>query len=111
MKIIKFEVLENKYVVHYSDNDDFKNKEFGSFEEIVDFLHDLGYTISNIEYIFPDQPKKFTEKVAICGMPRGYRENSPIVDDKPILDPEISIEEVMAGFAPIYYKDKQWLNL
>jgi hypothetical protein len=114
MKITKFEVLENKYIVHYSENDDFKNKEFDSFEETIDFLHDLGYRVSSVEYMylslanaFSKISQEFTENVAICGMPRGYRENSPIVDDKPILDPEISIEEVMAGFAPIYYKDNQ----
>lgn len=107
IKIVKINVLDNKYIVQYSESDEFKNKEFNSFEEIVDFLHEVGYSISNIEYKFPDQPKEFAEKIAICGMPRGYRENNSIVDDKLVLDPEISIEEVMAGFAPIYYKDNQ----
>jgi hypothetical protein len=97
-----------KYIVSYCEDNTLCKKEFDSFEEIVDFLHSVGYTVSDIQYKFPDQLKEFTENVAMCGMPRGYRKDSNlIVDDKPIFGPDITIEEVMGGFAPIYCKENQ----
>ena len=97
-----------KYIVSCWEDNALYKKEFDSFEEIVNFLHSVGYTVSDIQYKFPDQPKEFTENVTMCGMPHGYRKDSNLImDDKPIFGPDISIEEVMGGFAPIYHKDNQ----
>lgn len=107
MKITNIESIDNKYIVSgWHDNTLYK-REFCSFEELADFLHNLGYYVSDIKYSFPNQPKEFTENVTICGMPRGYKKDSNlIVDDKPIIGPEINIEEIMGGFTPIYIKPK-----
>ena len=105
MKITSIRVEDDAVHVSFTDGNIVGSRIYHDAAQLIQFLRDCGWHMSDFKIGFDIEP--FSESVTIVGnkslspLPRGYRD-PPIISDEAVGDIEITFEEVMNGFAPIY---------
>ena len=103
MKITSIRVEDEAVHVSFTDGNIVGSRIYHDAAQLVQFLRDCGWYMSDFKIGFDVEP--FSESVTMVGSkqewPRGYRD-PPIISDEAVGDIEITLEEVMNGFAPIY---------